>query len=507
MKEINDISSNGEIWKTINEFDKKIHKSWVISNFGRVFRLSYETKSGQIFPLKEVTKFVQPHCDFQSVIVGIGSNRKKLPVPLMVKYLFDDNFVYIKKRLTHTSFEDGDIKNNHVDNIKIYYSLIHYPDLIFEFYKILSEGVENKKFDYLTSSEIKDLNESYILESWNTFTSVFELPHTLKPTGAAVLKLISDSLKNQGESGGINSFLIYNGLQPHKSEKISIDNFKYISNLGVFCDSRVECFVKNVYEYLGFVDGDFKKKNLSKLTNNKDLFYNPVPDEYFMRPQYDKLIVSETFGVSPKINPKGKIQKKYVEKAKLKEKLYQKFDFILIDLWVHGLTLREVLDLMNRKLISLGLIDTEVIFHEELLPNVEIINLKDSLLKFKEDFPLFDLKILKEKNPRLYGIFIRHCEDLYITPVEYLDQRIFFDIETPVGEGGFLSMKAYKRNILTIKQTKSIIKKYNLTSAKGILEKDSALYWRIFRMCRTKKVPMSKFLKPLFGKTRINQYI
>jgi hypothetical protein len=274
------------------------------------------------------------------------------------------------------------------------------------------------------------------------------------------------------------------GKQMNNSNPVSWDN------------SRVECFVRNVYYKLGLIDGDFKQTSLSKIVDENFEQYDPVPDEYFKHPISGELVISETFGFSQKHGDNDRLSKLYVEKSKVKYQLYSKY--IFIDLWVKTLTLKEILNLINDKLIIGGIINNPLLFSEDLMPQSEKIHIESELKEIKKRIGIFDLTKLKEIDQYLHNKLAHYCKDLGTTSIQFLNDRIYPEIELPIGEGGFLSIKGFIRNNDYTKRVMDLISEGKVKNTKDLFREDSALYYCIYRMTHSNKKTITQWMDETF---------
>lgn len=499
MKELNSITQEGEVWKLLNEIYPKIHKSWVVSNFGRVFRLSYND-GRTIHPLNEVslTKIEYQNSDYFYFSAGMGSNRKKFVLPLVVSKLFNESFSETEKSTPHYYFKDGNSTNNHIDNIVVFFPLINYIDLVWGFYEILSSKVSNKKFEFLSGNELRDLSSEIIYKSFEEWKSKHGLPYfNMKPTGIAVIKLINDTMKKHELEGGIESWLKCHGKNTIDSQ--NGERIRYISNSGSVHQSRVECFVRNLYFEIGLIDENFKSKSLSQLLGKTLDSYDPVPDEFFNHPKTGQLVVSETFGLSKRKKSKDDRENSYLNKSNVKYELYSEYCFV--DLWVKGLTLPQVLDLFNSKLIEKNIISEPLPFSEELMPQVEKYYIEDVLKSLYNKIGVFEVGELKKKNQYVHKKLVQYCLDLGIIPCQFLWERIYPEIELPIGEGGFPSVKGYKRNLELISKITDLVQGgfvKNVRDLKKYDKEGESLTDKLFRMTRSTGTTSGEWFKQNF---------
>jgi len=499
MKELNSITIEGEVWKSLNQIYPQIHDSWVVSNFGRVFRLSYNDGK-RIHHLNEVSlrKIENPNSDYLYFSAGIGNNRTKFSLPLVVSKLFDETFSEVDTSTPHYYFKDGNSTNNHIDNIGVFYPLINYIDLVWDFYKTLSSKVPNKKFGFLSDNELRDLSSEIISNSFEEWKYKHSLPYyNMKPTGAAVIKLISDTMKKHKLKGGIESWLKHHGKNSIDSQ--NGERIKYISNSGSVHQSRVECFVRNLYFKSGLVDENFVSKSLSQLIGIHLVSYDPVPDEFFIHPKTGQLVVSETFGVSKDKESKDDRENTYLKKSNLKYQLYS--EMVFVDLWVKGLTLPQVLDLFNSKLIEKDIISEPLPFSEDLMPQVEKYHIEDVLKSLYNEIGVFEVGELKKKNQYVHKKLVQYCLDLGIMPCQFLWERIYPEIKLPIGEGGFPSVKGYKRNLELISKITDLVQGgfvKNVSDLKKYDKEGESLTDKLFRMTRSIGTTSSKWFKQNF---------
>jgi len=496
MEELKDITLDGEVWKSVNEFDSSIHNSWVVSNYGRVFRLSYKTSHNKTFPLSEVKiKFHKNnHCLFSC---GVGKKRKQLSLPLVVFSLFNDEFTLKNSTIPKYFFKDGNFKNNHIDNIVVIYPLKEYPELVWDLYERISDSIKHKKFRYALNQDLKDLFGEELLIVFNEWKKYHGcLYYECPPTGSAFVKLISDTLKSVGLLGGIDEWLIFNGKNTFD---LSNDKFfRYISNCGTFHNSRVECFVRNVYYHLGLIDENFRQESFSKIINKKIIGYDPKPDEFFIHPKNNTLVISETFGVAYNNLKNDKRGNNYVKKAKKKYKIYS--DYVFIDLWTKGLNMRDVLNLLNKKLLDNDIIDEPISFNENLLPKGEKSSIIEKLNDLKNELGIFSMDDLKLHDSYIHGKLSKYCSDLNVTPTKFLCDNIFEDIDLIETKSGVFSIKTYENHKEITNEVSQLVKSGVVTKPKDLYNIDTALYWRCFRMVRS----MDKIMSVWFNETYPN---
>jgi hypothetical protein len=512
MKTLESITQNGETWKSISSVDDKIHESWVVSNFGRVYRLPYS--NGKVSTeLREVSiiPIENKGSDYFYFPAGITKNRSKIVLPLIVKKLFDESFNEITNSTPHYFFKDGNSKNNHIDNIVVFYPLINYPHLVWDFYETLSSNVKNKKFQYLTAIEFGDLDLPIIEKSFNEWKNKNNLPYyECPPSGKAILKLISDTLRKMNLRGGIDSWLSYHNKNSH--EIGDAEHIFQVSNSGSIHKSRLECFVQNVIFEMSLIDENFKQQPLSKLIDNEVGDYDPVPDQFFFHPKNGKLVIVEVFGVA---DPEKKNDERglyYIEKSQRKYQLYSDENIIFIDLWVKNKPMREILEMINTKFISQDIIESPLTFSESLMPKSERLNLLEFLMDFKKKNGIFEVGELKKHNGRVHKLLVRYCLDLSIQPCEFLSQKIYPEIDLPIGEGGFVSVRAYKRNQKLISQITKLVEKGIVKSVNDLkkIKTGVSLSDRLFRMTRSIGTTSGEWFKkefPQLNKTKkSNEY-
>jgi hypothetical protein len=500
MKKIESVSQEGEIWKSVFSVYDKIHESWIVSNFGRVYRLPY--RNGKVTTkLQEI--FVKPiewdTSDYYYFSAGIGKNRSKIVLPFVVKKLFDKSFKEVFDSSPRYYFKDGNSRNNHVDNIVIFYPLVNYPNLLWDFYEILSSNVKNKKFQYLIAIEFGDLDLSIIEKSFDEWKNKNNLPYyQCPPTGKAILKMISDTLKKINLPGGIDSWLNFNGKNSHEMGKI--EKIFQVSNSGSSHQSRLECFVDNVMFEMSLIDENFKQQPLSNLIQKKLVDYDPVPDFFFLHPKNKKLVLVEVFGVADLENKNNERGLEYIKKAEQKYELYSDENIIFIDLWVKNKPMKEILEMINKKFILNDIIETPLIFSASLMPKSEILNLLDFLRDFKKQHGIFEVGELKEHNPKVHRILARYCSDIGVQVCEFLAEKIYPEIELPVGEGGFVSVKGYRRNQKLISEITELV---NLGQIKNVNDfknyhSEVSITDRLYRMTKSMGTTPSEWFKKTF---------
>jgi hypothetical protein len=304
-------------------------------------------------------------------------------------------------------------------------------------------------------------------------------------------------MKKHELGGGIEAWLKCHGKNTIDSQ--NGERIRYISNSGSVHQSRVECFVRNLYFEIGLIDENFESKSLSQLLGKTLVSYDPVPDEFFNHPKTSQLVVSETFGVSKRKKSKDDRENSYLMKSDVKYELYSEFCFV--DLWVKGLTLPQVLDLFNSKLIEKGIISEPLLFSEDLMPQVEKYYIEDILKSLYNKIGVFELCELKKENQYVHKKLSEYCRDLGIMPCQFLWERIYPEIELPIGEGGFPSVKGYKRNLNLITKITELVEQglvKKVSDLKKYKNNGVSLNDRLYRMTNSMGTTRGEWFKQNF---------
>jgi hypothetical protein len=492
--DVSEITEVGEIWKKLNEVFPEVHESFLISNYGRIYRQPYLCPQGSRWG-GEFCKIVMR---FGVATTGVRDSNpnnmktKKISVALAYYKLFVNlDFIVNQNWLPIYHYRDGNDKNFIDGNCIVTYSLENFPNELLEVYRYISEifcQISNSNFRFLGTRELSSISE----EEYKVFEQQYNKRYKnnffkFPKSGGGFERMVSECLKKMDiREKGILNFL--------KKMNVDIDkdysNNRYISNLGSICDSNIECFVRNVYESISLIDEKFEKLNLSKIVGVSKLNYDPIPDEFF---EFGgKMYISETFGFCH-TDDKDKISKIYNDKSIRKQKLYQDFGLSVISLYVHGKTYQEVLSEINDYLLNYKIIKTPIVWDENLLPRSYRFEMKEELLKFlSEKGEWFTPKELKESNKKLYIKLTKFCEMNEFTVTEYLSKEIFKTDEIEYARGVPSVVTHYSHQKIT-QEVKNVVKTNKIETMNELEKIDSPLYWRLFRMCRSRGQKMSDF--------------
>jgi hypothetical protein len=492
---LDEITMEGEVWVKISDVYDWVDDGFMISNKGRVFRTPYLNPQG--------SRWGGEFCDIK-LRFGVPTtcvrdknshNMKSIRISIAIVYykLFvNPDFELRTNCLPIYHFKDDNPLNFVNNNCLVTYSLENNKQELLSVYRFISNFYckqNNSDFRFVGVRELSSLDEEIYLKLETKYNQHKEISFTKFPkSGGGIENIIKGCMKkNNCNSFGVVDFLKFMNVDINKE----YSNTKYISNLGTICDSNIECFVRNIYEYLGLVDENFEKKSLSQIVNVKELKYNPIPDEFFIH--NGTFYVSETYGFCSNDDNKDEISIIYNKKIKLKTKLYDSFGLKQISLYVHGKTYQEVLMDINEQLINFGLIKNPIIFIDEFYPKSFSFIMKDELERFfKSEGGIFSPKTLKQKNKKLYGKLNRFCEMNNFTLTEYLAKEIFKDTTITKARGQF-SVVTHKSHEQIKNDVKKIVKDKNITTLDQLQEIDSSLYWRLFRMCRSNNEKISDF--------------
>ncbi len=491
---LEEVTKNGEVWKKISGVFNWVDDTFMISNYGRVFRVPYLNPQGARWG----GEFCEISLRFGVPTVCVRNNNSKnnksirLSAAIIYYKLFiNPSFEINTNYLPIYHFKDNDNMNFIDSNCVVGYSLENNCNELLEVYKFISEfycKLKGSDFRFIGVRELSSIDEKIYTDLECSFNII--KPNTFvsfPKSGGGFERIIHGCMKkNNCASYGVVDFLKFMNVDINKF----YSNTKFISNLNTICDSNIECFVRNVYEHLGLINENFEKKSLSQIVNVKGLVYNPIPDEFFTHEE--TVYVSETYGFCSN-DDKDEISVIYNEKIKLKTKLYDQFNLKQISLYVHGKTYQEVLVDINEQLINFGLIKTPISFSDEFYPKSFSFIMKDELEKFfKSEGCIFSPKTLKQKNKKLHGKLTRFCEMNNFTLTEYLAKEIFKDITITKARGQF-SVVTHKSHQQIKDDVKKIVKDQNITTLDQLQQIDSSLYWRLFRMCRSNDEKISDF--------------
>ena len=499
---VTEVSKEGEVWKKISEVFDWVDDTFLVSNLGRVYRQPYIDPQGGRWGGEECKIILRLGVPVVTVRDKnpTNSKTKKISVAFVYYKLFvNSNFEINDSFLPIYYFKDCNNMNIVDGNCIVTYSLENYPKILLEVYKYISTyfcDVTKSDFRFIGVRELSSLSEEVYFELEKKFNSdLGNMFYKFPKTGGGIERMISECMKKEtGKTSGVVGFLKHHNIDLNRH----YSNTKYMSNMGSICDSNIECFVRNIYEYLGYVDGGFEKKSLQELTNVNIIDYNPIPDEYFTVNGVN--YISETFGFCGEDN--DMITHEYNNNKSQKIKLYEEHGYTLISLNTHGKTYQDVLGDINMQLINLGLISNSISFNEEFYPKSYRYIMKDELLSFYKDYgKIFEPKVLKGKDKHLFVKLTKFCEMNNFTVTEYLACEIFKKDDITIARG-IPSVKTYENHIQIINDVKEIVEKFNIKTQKGLKSKDNALYWRLYRMCESKGEYMSDFFMRELGINR-----
>ena len=492
--DVTEISKKGEVWEKINKVIGWVDDTFLVSNLGRVFRQPYLDPQGSRWG----GEFCQIVPRFGVPVVTVrnsdpnNTKTKKISISLVYYKLFvNSNFEIMDNYIPIYHYKDDDTNNFINGNCIVTYSIENQPTILLDIYRFISEyfcKLSKSNFRFIGGRELSSISKDdfKLLEKEynNRFQNLF---YKFPQSGGGLLVCIGRSMKKQvGKTSGIIDFLNFNKIDIDKE----YSNNRYLSNLGSICDSNAECFVRNVYEFLGLVDGNFQKKNLSEFLNVEKLDYDPLPDEFFI---YEgKLYFSETFGFCDN-ESFDKISDVYNTNKINKKNLYAQHKINFISLDVHGKTYQEILSEINHKLLSFNIIEKEIIFSYEFWPKSYRLNMKEELINILEEMGDWYTPLeLKTKNYKLFRMLSRFCDNNNFTLTEYLANEIFKTSEITFARG-VPSVITHKTHREITKEVKDLVKKLNIKNTYQLQSINPALYWRLYRMCKSKKINVSDF--------------
>jgi hypothetical protein len=403
--------------------------------------------------------------------------RHKLKLPLLVYQYFGKTILPDTHHISW-GFKNGDMSDCSIDNIAPLYS-IHDIDRCFNFYKETcklfceSNGMD---FKYLTESIFKNISDEMIKTiSFNTNTLITTsesfLSHPLRRAVNEYNKENKTKYKSSVETLLKIKNIDLNELYCERNSKI------FVSNSGLRCDSRVECFVANVLYDIGFIDNSFVKMNLKQLTGED---YNYEPDFYNFI-DYGHRYVIEVFGFDD--NPNDEFLKVYNEIAGVKKKIYNDIGLKLIPLHTHGKKYELIINELNNLLIEENIINNPIVYDEKFIPHNKNYNIVDKLNKIKDNVGVYTCDHLEINHNEIHMDLRNYLRRGDVTMEDWLIDNVFPEIKNETSNRKRQKINHYLNNQKTILELKNLNMSYELVS--NFFDDNTALYWRVFRYCRS----------------------
>jgi hypothetical protein len=274
----------------------------------------------------------------------------------------------------------------------------------------------------------------------------------------------------------------------------------FVSNSGLRCDSRIECFVANVLYDIGFIGNGFVKMNLKQLTGED---YNYEPDFYNFN-DYGQRYVVEVFGFDD--DPNDEYLKAYHEVAGLKKKIYNDIGLKLIPLYTHGKKYEHIINELNNLFIEENIINNPIMYDEKFIPHGHKYNIEDKLNEIKDNVGVYTCDYLIINHKEVYmdlSNYLRHTD---IGVEDWLIDNVFPEIKNDVLNIQRQKINHYLNNQKIILELKNHGRSYELMS--NFFNENTALYWRVFRYCRSAKKDLYTILydSGIVKRKGINQF-